>query len=222
MRWTMLITGGLVGAFLGADLEGQMGSPDARVALEVTTGRMSSPPDQFSTAICPDPRPSAVDLRVRLRLTPHLFAMGTATRYSDSPGLCVNGLVPPIPSEGPFVRNTRGYPPGTNEYPYRSYSLRLGGAVSPEELDTALGVSGGVSWIPSKELMGPVVGGYGAVGIPRVPASLIVSMDWKRYRIPVVFRTWEYFDGELVGASSRLESETTSFRVWRLGVEVTH
>jgi hypothetical protein len=215
LSWTLLV----LGLVLATDAEGQVQGPDGRIAFAATVGRMSSAPEQFTTAICPDPHPSSVDARLRIRLTRYLFAAGTLARYSSSPEPCVNGLVPPVPPQGPFVRPIRSYPAGMDEYPFGAYGVRLGGALSPEGLRASAGMSAGISWIPSKELVGPVLGFQTAIGLPRVPLSLTALVDWHRFRIPVLLGERQYFDGVLVESTARLESETTSFTVLRLGLE---
>jgi hypothetical protein len=198
--WTLLVLGSL----LAAEAEGQVLEPDGRFAFAATIGR------------------SSLDVRLRVRLTPYLFASGTAARFSSDPEPCVNGLVPPIPPEGPFVRPFRSYTSGMDEYPFRAYSVRLGSALSPDGLDASAGVTVGVSWIPSKELIGPVLGLQTAIGLPRVPLSLTALVDWHRFRIPVLVGERQYLDGDLVESTANLESETAGFTFLRLGLEFVH
>ncbi len=191
-----------------------------RSSLTISLGGPLDLPDAFTSAVCPQFRPSSLDFRARFHLTRHLFLVGNGERVGGVRDGCVGGPVPPPPPEGPFVRPLRMHPEGLEDSPYAVWGTRLGAAIRDEAFGVVAGVSGGLSWIPSKDLRGPVAGVHATVGIPGLPVALAALVDWHRYDVPVRVGEAEFMDGELVRTTLEEAQERTQLWVVRLGFEI--
>lgn len=193
-----------------------------RTSLTISLGGPLDLPEPFTVSLCPQFRPTSLDLRARFQLTRHFFVAGSGERVAEPRDECVSVVAPPppVPPEGPFVRPFRRYPDGIAAFPHTVWGTRLGAVLRDEDYGVVAGVTGGLSWIPSKDLRGPVAGLHAAVDIPRLPVALAALVDWHRYDVPLRVGEAHFMDGQLVSTTEVEVPVRSQFWVVRLGFQI--
>jgi hypothetical protein len=128
---------------------------------------------------------------------------------------CDNGLHFPPPDSGTVV--STGYP-GVAGYPYGS----LGLIAVLEERGSAGGgrLHIGMEWIPSKDIVGLLLGGSGIAGTIGDDVFIDFGGEVRALRIPKVIRTVEFRQGVPVSIVEESQSDWRLRGAVRLGFEI--
>ena len=192
---------------------------DGAVGLGVGIAVVNDPPTWFTNAICPDEHPTRYQIAGGVQLRGPIFLRAAASRYSDNPDLCINGLVPPVPETGPYTARGSQTEADITGYPFWTLDVQLG--VQTYLGDALLGRAGlGTVWIPSKN----IVGFAGTIGtglrIPRTPLVATLTFEQQWLTVPYTDITVEYLDGQIEDVQVTARSDDVSPSVWTLGLEL--
>ncbi|MCK5653269.1 MAG: hypothetical protein KAJ42_17910 [Gemmatimonadetes bacterium] len=184
----------------------------------VSFGYVWSPSRMFSNAICPDDHPSAYRFQGALSLTELFFVSVGVSHNTENPALCYNGLVHPIPDEGPYTARFRVVDPAIPGYPFATMDFQVGVHAESQSGDVRAGV--GPVWFLAKDLMGTKAAVEVAVRIRDLPFAVLIGFDQTWLSIPYVEGVFQYQDGQLVESQLTPRHSREQVRVLRLGVEV--
>ena len=188
------------------------------LSLGVSYGYVSNPPGFFTNAICPDEHPSTFLVHGALRLTGLFFVSLGVSHNTESPGSCVNGLVHPIPEEGPFTARSRFAERGLTGYPFTAAEFQVG--VHAKSPFGVVRVGVGPVWFLNKHLIGTKAAAALAVPIADLPVALLIGFDQTWLNIPYVDTVFHYQDGQLVDGQVTASHSREQVRVLRAGMEI--
>lgn len=206
-------------ALCATSVAGQVEFADRVYGVAMGIGIVNDPPAWFTNAICPDEHPTRYQFAGGIRLRGPVHLRAGASRYSDNPDLCIDGLIPPVPDTGPYTQRGISTEADIIGYPFWTLDLQLGAEAYLQ--DALLGrASLGTIWIPSKD----VVGFIGTIGtglrIPSTPLVLSLTFEQQWLTIPYVDIVLEYFDGQIEDARITPTSDHVSPNVLTLGLEL--
>lgn len=184
----------------------------------VSFGYVWKPSRGLSNAICPDEHPSVYRLQGALSLTGLFFMSLGVSHNTENPGLCTNGLVHPIPEEGPYTSRFSVVDPAISGYPFTAMDFQVGVHAESRSGDVRAGV--GPVWFPAKHLMGTKAAVEVAVRLGHLPAAVLIGLEQTWLGIPYVEGVFHYQDGQLVEWQLKPRRSREQMRVLRVGVEV--
>ena len=184
----------------------------------VSFGYVWNPSRMFSDAICPDDHPSAYRFQGALALTDLFFVSLGVSHNTENPALCYNGLVHPIPDDGPYTDHFRIVDPAISGYPFATMDFGFGVHAESQSGDVRAGV--GPVWFLAKDLIGTKAAVEVAVRIRDWPFAVLIGFDQTWFSVPYVEGVYHYQDGQLVEAQLTPRHSREHMRVLRLGVEV--
>ena len=182
--------------------------------LEVGAGvaMTTNPVETLSDAICPAGRTWATEGRLAWRFSRAVSVEGNTALHWESAGEdCENGLVPPVPQEGPFERTLRDYPDG---YPFTTSDVRLAFEPSSPSGSTWFRAFGGRGYMWGKEI-GYWLAGGGVVFGSRI--RLVLDAEWKWFDVPFDSTTQSFLDGVLISEVEGTGEESHNTFAVKLG-----
>lgn len=183
----------------------------------VSFGYVNNPPALFTNAICADEHPSSFRLHGALRLTGLFFMSLGLSHNTENPGSCVNGLIHPVPDEGPYTDRSRVVEPGISGYPFTAMDFQVG--IHAESTSGVVRAGIGPVWFHEKHIMGTKAGAAVAVQIADLPVAVFIGFDQTWFSIPYVDTVFHYQDGQLVDWQFTPSHSREQVRVIRVGLE---
>jgi len=216
MRTTVLsvVVASLVHCFPAEAQQLSLGDLSAGVSF----GYVWKPSRMFSNAICPDKHPSAYRLQGALSLTGLFFMSVGVSQHTENPAICLNGLVHPVPDEGPYTARSSVVDPAISGYPFTAMDFQVGVHAESNSGDIRAGF--GPVWFLAKHLMGTKAAVEVAVRIRDLPVAVLIGFDQTWLSIPYVETVFHYQDGQLGEWQLTPKRSREQVRVLRLGLEV--
>lgn len=182
--------------------------------LEVGAGvaMIRNPVEVLSDATCPAGRTWAAEGRLGWRFSRVVSLEGsTALNFERAGEGCENGLVPPVPQEGPFERTLRDYPDG---YPFTTSDVRLAFEPSSPTGSTWFRAFGGRGFMWGKGI-GYWLAGGGVVFGGRM--KFVLDAEWKWFDVPFDSTTQSFLDGVLISEEVGTGEESHNTFTIKLG-----
>lgn len=183
-------------------------------------GLLNEAPTQFSDSYCGGETSSSLRVHGRYDITDLFYLTAGWSRSTEDPVVCDNGLIRPIPEEGPHTTHRVQVDPQIAGYPVTATDIQLGLQAESRIMGMRAGV--GPVWFHGKGIRGTAASIIFSARIPGVPIAGTLSFDRFRMRIPHTEVERHYMDGELVDVQVTPQRSAERMSGARLGVEITH
>jgi hypothetical protein len=168
----------------------------------------------FSERICGSGPELGAELSAGVPLRRWLAAGAFGRVHGEVPQEdCVNGLIPPPPDSGTVVRSDYS---GVRGYPYVSLGARLT-AFTGDATTGGFRLYVGGEWLPTKDIVAPVVGA--GMGVPVRGTLLILEVERRLLRVSWATHTTEYRQRQPISTTTTQHSADRHRWVLRIGIE---
>jgi hypothetical protein len=164
-----------------------------------------------SDHICPTTSASSVSGRITVALTRIIQLELLGEAFTGQEIQCVNGLVPPVPPNGPYTYARDFYDEDVSGAP-TTISFRVGGSFP----NAALRPYVGFAWLPVNGITMPQAG-VTVLGGGRLFRLLFEVEGWW-YSVPKQHLEEEYFDGRLIRRTLTERGVYNFTTIFRLGI----
>lgn len=171
----------------------------------------TNPVEALSGEICPADRTWAAEGRVAWRFSRAVALEGGTALHWENADQCVNGLVPPVPQQGPFERTLRDFPDG---YPFTTSDIRLAFEPSTPTGNTWLRVFGGWGHMWGKDIGYWLTGGGVVFGRG---IRFVLDAEWRWFDVPFESTTENFLDGILISSEEGSGKEPHNTFAVKLG-----